>query len=456
MLPNGHKKRHFLKKLGDRIVYILTGKNPSRRRHSRPKIRPEEIAKKEQEPIIRKPVTSQRRRKPGIAGFFNNIINPAKSKKKKKRPHTKRIIIRSQTDEFEQKLDRLSDSIDDSTNVQSIERKPETHIIRRRRSRRNQSFFEKFFGTPRTKEKKRKDPEQNFSEDFRKALPAESYALFNSMGFYMLAYLVVYFIYQFTEALVAATFGIDSVLFYYEIYFPIGNASPLWDRFNIIAITLASPFVSLIIALILLRVVLMREKLNPQLRLFFLWVAFHSATHFLGAFVAGIVTSQGFGYVANWLFMNVFFRILVSLIFLFLLTITGYYSAVFVLETIPAGIRQHRWRLSMALGARIILPWIIGGLLIIVAKYPDAIPQHPNIMIYDAVIIATMGFMVIPAFFNYKAKPRSLVERPRRNSRPPGIMVFAVAFLTLILFRMAFDRGIHLIMNFSFDVGFYR
>ncbi|MFH1120560.1 MAG: hypothetical protein V1775_12120 [Bacteroidota bacterium] len=287
-------------------------------------------------------------------------------------------------------------------------------------------------------------------------LPGEGYAMLNSLGFYMLSYLTVYLIYQFTEMLVASNFNIDSVLYYYEIYFPIGNASSLWSRFNIIVITLASPFVSVVVSLILLRAVLMREKLNPQLRLFLLWAAFHGSTHFLGAFVAGIATSQGFGYVANWLYMNVFFRILISLIFLFLLTVTGYYSAVFALETLPAGVRQQRWRLSLALGARFIIPWIIGGLIIVVIKYPNAIPQHSNIMVYDAIIIASMGFMLLPAFFNNKAKPRSLAERPSRHKRPPGLIIFTLAVIAMILFRLAFERGIHFVISFSFDVGFYR
>ncbi|NTW24297.1 MAG: hypothetical protein HGA37_06330 [Lentimicrobium sp.] len=317
------------------------------------------------------------------------------------------------------------------------------------------SFFRKITGK-RKREQRPKLVLSTIRDDFRKALPRETYAFLNSLGFYILAYLVVYIVYQFTGAVVASNFGIDSVLFYYEIYFPIGNASPLWSRFNIIAITLASPFISVVISLVLLRGILVREAMNPQLRLFLLWVAFHGATYFLGAFVAGIVTSQGFGYVANWLFLNSFFRILISLIFLFLLTVTGYYSAVFALETIPPGIRQKRWRQSLALGSRFILPWIIGGLIIIVAKYPNSTPQHPNIMVYDAVVIATMGFMVIPAFFNYKAKPRSLVERPGRHRRPPGILISLIAVITLILFRLAFERGIHLIMNFSVDVGFYR
>jgi len=77
-------------------------------------------------------------------------------------------------------------------------------------------------------------------------------------------------------------------------------------------------------------------------------------------------------------------------------------------------------------------------------------------MVYDAIIIASMGFMVIPAFFNYKAKPRSVAERPSRHRRPPGLLISALAIVTLVLFRLAFDRGIHFVINFSFDMGYYR
>jgi len=454
MPESGPKKKNFLQKLGERIIFILTGEKPRRHRTHSPRISHGISELSERKQVVG--VASKKRRKKKrrvLPPFLNNLINPVNGKSTRTLP-ARDIPGQSSGNEDINKLP--SPEIFHSNAVHTTsERSSQSIKIRKHRPIRKNTIFQSLFSTSK-REKREKNSRQAFIDDVRKVIPEERSALLNSLGFYILAYLLVYLVYQFTETVVASNFNIDSVLFYYEIYFPIGNASPLWSRFNIIVITLSSPFVSVMLAIILLRVVLMREKLKPQLRLFFLWVAFHGATHFLGAFVAGIATSQGFGYVANWLYMNVFFRILVSLIFLFLLTVTGYYSAVFALETLPAGVRQHRWRLSVALGARFIIPWIIGGLIIIVIKFPNAIPQHPNIMVYDAIIIASMGFMVIPAFFNYKAKPRSVAERPSRHRRPPGLLISALAIVTLILFRLAFDRGIHFVINFSFDMGYYR
>lgn len=455
MSGNDHRKRTLLQQLSDRIIFNLTGKKP---RHRHPHVPSEKVLFTED---YNKPVVIIPKREPVVKkkkpGFLKRLVNP-KSKHRASSDHgginlnpPATFPVRESPGFTDRDIAQIA--------VEDRPRPPMPAKASLKPQRKKKSLSRILFRTSIKKQEPVRLVIESKSDDrlvIRKALRTESYAMLNSLGFYILAYLTVYLIYQFTTALAASNFNIDSVLFYYEIYFPIGNASPLWNKFNIIAITFAGPFIAILITLILLRAVLVREKLGPQFRLFLLWVAFHSATHFLGAFVAGIATSQGFGYVADWLFINVFFRILISLVFLFLLTITGYNSAVFALETIPSGVRQQRWRLSLSLGSRFILPWIIGGLMIIAIKYPDSAPQHPNIMIYDAIIIATMGFMVIPVFFNRKARPRSLAERPVKFKRPPGILVLISAIVALVVFRLIFERGLHLIINFSFDVGFYR
>ncbi len=455
MSGNDQRKRTRLQQLSDRLIFSLTGKKP---RHKHPHIPSEKVLFSEDfnKPVViipkREPVV--KKKKPGL---LKRLVNP--KNKYRSNSHHGGIHLNPPAIPPEREGAGFTDSDISQIAVEDRPRPPMPAKATPKPQRKRKSLHRILFGTRKKKQEPVRLVIENKSDDkhvIRKALRTESYALLNSLGFYILAYLTVYLIYQFSTALVASNFNIDSVLFYYEIYFPIGNASPLWNRFNIIAITFAGPFIAILTTLILLRAVLLREKLGPQFRLYLLWVAFHSATHFLGAFVAGIATSQGFGYVADWLFINVFFRILISLVFLFMLTITGYNSAVFALETIPSGIRQQRWRLSLSLGLRFILPWIIGGLMVIAIKFPDSAPQHPNIMVYDAVIIATMGFMVIPVFFNRKARPRSLAERPPEFKRPPGILVFVSAIVALVVFRLIFERGLHLVINFSFDVGFYR
>lgn len=48
---------------------------------------------------------------------------------------------------------------------------------------------------------------------------------FNSIILYIIAYITAYLIYQLAVILTASFFDIDSVLYYYEVMFPIGNAS---------------------------------------------------------------------------------------------------------------------------------------------------------------------------------------------------------------------------------------
>lgn len=293
-------------------------------------------------------------------------------------------------------------------------------------------------------------------ERFNQVLRAEIRPMLNSLGLFLLSYLLVYFIYQFSAIIAASGFGIDSVLYYYELYFPIGNYSPLWSRLNIIAITFISPLVSLGIAIILLRGILPGEKPGAQARLFFLWTAYHGATHFLGAFVAGIVTDLGFGYVANWLYMNVPLKLLISLVFLFILVVTGYYSTRFAIETIPPAQRNNKSRGRKALFFRFLMPWLIGAALLIIVKIPDSTPQHEDIMIYDAVIIASMGFLVIPLLFNKKAHPRPFGNRMKFYRQPYGFIVLLISLLTLAAFRLVLSHGLHFVIRFSFDVGFYK
>ncbi len=459
MSENGYRKRNFLQKLSDWVVFKLTGKKPGKgRQHSSPKR--QIIVNTDDNPSVaaHQSTFTEKGKKHGPQGLLKKLYNP---KSKRRGVYTSgKVELNIPVNNPVQETPGQGYSFETIPVREDLSRPPmPERTVNQPDRKKKRSLYVKLFGSGKRKHEQRNiliEPKPKDKNAIRKALSVESFAFLNSLGLYILAYLTVYLIYQFTEVLVASNFDIDSVLFYYEIYFPIGNASPLWNKFNIIAITLASPLFSIILSLVILRAVLVRQKLKPQFRIFFLWVAFHGATHFLGAFVAGIATSQGFGYVVDWMFMNVFFRILISLVFLFLLTVTGYKSAVFALETIPPGIRQQRWRLSLSLGLRFILPWIVGGLMIIAIKYPNVAPQHPNIMVYDAIIIASMGFMVIPVFFNYRAKPRSVAERPQQFKRPPGILIFITAIVALVLFRLVFERGIHLIINFSFDVGFYR
>ena len=264
----------------------------------------------------------------------------------------------------------------------------------------------------------------------------------NSLFVFIISYLIVYLIYQFVVLFVASWYNLDSILYFYDLAF--NDYSPLWTRFNIILITFSGPAASFVIGSFFLRVFFKKKGLSNMQRLFILWIGLHSLNMFFGAFVAGVTTDQGFGYVANWLFMNAFFKILLSLISLVILTIIGYYSTRHFLETASSTnriIKKHRLQF---LFIQALVPWLIGSLLLFFIKFPFIPP-------YETVMLCTMAFLIVPVVFNSKAKPKlQIIERKRKTKI---LWVYFTIFITLLLlFRIGLYSGLHFIIKMSVTI----
>lgn len=280
-------------------------------------------------------------------------------------------------------------------------------------------------------------------------------AFINSTGIFILSYLFVYLLYQFATIFTASLYNIDSVLYYYEVYFPIGNNSRLWSQFNIIAITLSGPLLCGTLSLLLFRAVDLNKITHHGLRLFLIWVAYQGAAHFLGAFTAGIITNLGFGYVPNWLFLNVFIKILISLIFLFLLSVIGYYSAPLAIGTLPVGRHKSEGRIG-GLISSYFLPWVLGTIILYLVKIPFKVPQHEYIHDYDTITLVSIIFAITPVIFRSQLSKIPANLRIRKITYNKGVLTFAAAMAALFLFRFVLERGLHFIIRFSFDMGFYE
>lgn len=276
-----------------------------------------------------------------------------------------------------------------------------------------------------------------------------------SLGMFILSYLFIYFLYQFSTIVVASFFGIDSVLYYYEVYFPIGNSSNLWNESNIIIISIAGPLVSALVSLLFFRMLAFGKSLSPGLSFFLYWAAFHGAAHFLGAFVGGVITNLGMGYVANWLYMNVFIKILLSLGFLFFMGLIGYYAPGIVINSPRSEKSRAITRFANLLSVDV-LPWLIGAILLWIVKKPAKIPQHELIGVYDNIILASMLFALMAKTFS-TWRPRVLRSfgfTPVQNRS--GLWLLAFAMLILLFFRFILANGIHFIIRMSISAGFYE
>lgn len=276
----------------------------------------------------------------------------------------------------------------------------------------------------------------------------------SSLVVFLAAGMVSWLFYQLAVMLVASLFNIDSVLYYYEVMFPIGNVSSKWSSMNIIAITMAGPFFALVLGLFTYFYLINKKLVRGFNRLFFLWASFHLFNFFFGGFVAGVITDQGFGYVANWMFMGMVLKILFSLLSLSLLGFAGYYVVPWLLATAgkPDRIRHERRALFILVQA--LLPWLVGSGILLLLRIPDRTPQHANILVYDTIIAGALGVMVLAMFFNRFAKPASVNHR-KTNYRL-GLIWLVSTVAGLFLVRFVLSHGLHVVLQFSLRVNFFN
>jgi hypothetical protein len=301
------------------------------------------------------------------------------------------------------------------------------------------------------------DADINKSED-SKIIRFQKYFTysFNSAIIFIIAYIAAYLIYQFTVIITASFYNIDAVLFYYEVMFPIGDASPRWNAFNIIMITLSGPVVSLALGVVWYKLVLKKRDLSPMVKLFFVWLTFHSFNMFFGAFVAGVITNQGFGYVANWMFMGIVLKILFSMLALGALAYIGYRATGQFLATSNSVNRINKHNKDYFILAQGVIPWLVGSGILVLLKIPDKPPQHQNIIVYDLIIVGSFVFMVLATLIKRDAKPAVAVNSKRRDKTKLGWLYMLVAIGLIAFYRIALEPGLHFVIDLVFDVTFYR
>lgn len=324
--------------------------------------------------------------------------------------------------------------------------------LRRRHRRENQESYRKA-ESGRTlaeklltiKEITEAEKEMMKSRARRSSLYHNAAYLVNSTAIFILTYILVYLIYWLTEMFMASLYGLDSILYYYDLKF--NDYSSLWSRFNILVITGIPPIISLSVGLILHRVVFKNKRFNSLQKLFILWWSLHSISHFFGAFAAGVVTDEGFGYVAAWMYMNTAFKFMFSLISLFMLGVVGYFSKQLFLETSNSVNRIKSENQIAFIFTQALIPWFLGTALILLTRIPKNF-DYP----YETFILLSMAFAVIPAFFKESVQPKlNLLKLKKKTRIHFGYIIMLLAFLAF--YRIMLGIGLHFIIKISISIS---
>jgi hypothetical protein len=140
--------------------------------------------------------------------------------------------------------------------------------------------------------------------------------------------------------------------------------------------------------------------------------------------------------------MNIFWKILLSMLSLFLLGVAGYYATPKFLDTSYSLSRVGLKNKNKFLFAQVFIPWVVGAFIIFLVKIPSNMP-------YDLGILITMLFAVIPMLFNPRARPTRAFKIDRKPNNF-NYWILVITLVTILLYRIGLNNGLHFELFYDF------
>jgi hypothetical protein len=260
--------------------------------------------------------------------------------------------------------------------------------------------------------------------------------MINSLVFFLLSFLLVYYVHQFATILTARAFNIPTKLYSYRIDWPLYTYSYLYTRRALVVIFGVGPAVCLLLGIGAYRLFLWARFRTVYLKSFALWTAFNSFNLFFGAYVVGVITRTGFVYTSEWLFLSNIFdveEIILMIVSIIILMIAGYYATrQYLYSSNSAAIIEPKIRI-LFLHAAVFIPWLAGNLVLFAVN----IPKNPLELI---LLYSTSSLIVIPIFTNYNTTTMQMLKLPRvpRKFRVGWVylvIVMVIVFATRLLLK---------------------
>ncbi len=262
----------------------------------------------------------------------------------------------------------------------------------------------------------------------------------NSTTLFILAFLTVYFFYQYITILTASAFDIPAVLYSYRIFWPLYTYSTLYSRMALIVIFGSGPFICLIAGVVLYRLYILARFRFVYLKTFLLWASIHAVNMFFGAYIVGVITRTGFIYTTEWLFFSSIFDV-EEIIFLItsivIMLILGFHSTKqFLYASNSPKIIEPKIRFFYIL-SKVLIPWIFGNLVLYVMN----IPNNPVELVF---LYVTTVLIIIPVFTNYNSPSLQLLKLPKKTHKRIKICwaYLIITVIAIIVIRIILENGI--------------
>ena len=135
--------------------------------------------------------------------------------------------------------------------VYNMTRKERKELARNKRLRRRENF-KKIVASPELRRK-------------------FGFGFLHSLAYFILAFMFIYIVYQIVTIIVASSYHIPVVWYYYRLKFPLYTYSPLYTRTALVFIFSSGPIMSLMLAFVFLKLFFTTNPFFRRFQLFYLW-----------------------------------------------------------------------------------------------------------------------------------------------------------------------------------------
>ncbi|MET4073302.1 hypothetical protein ABIB44_000533 [Hymenobacter sp. UYCo722] len=251
----------------------------------------------------------------------------------------------------------------------------------------------------------------------------------NSTGLYVLAYYLVWGLYEAAKVLASRYFHLRGSWNPSRVVYTLNDSE--WWRTAVVTVYGVGPLVCLLLSLVVFRWYWRSERARRgQRKLLLLWVIFQACNAVFGALLADTFTQSGSWYVFDWLLrmgnaVNIGLALLAGLVQLGL----GYFGAIAFLQAHDSKTVMRYDNRQKMVFSTLVAPWVAGSLFIMLLK-------QPYLTIQEALHLAMMGLLITPMALGCLNEVFSdTVKRPQATRIAWGLIGLAVVLA--VVWRLA-------------------
>ena len=257
----------------------------------------------------------------------------------------------------------------------------------------------------------------------------------NSTTAFVLSYLFVFYMNQFSLVLTAGMYHYPITIDYASYFFHI---EPYQWTHDAVYLIFTSPYVLIFFTGLLALFAFYHILADAfPIKIFFLWLALHAANFFFGGLLAGNVFIEGIGHVFNWMYLQDTARLIISMTGFFGLLLTALLSArLFSLSSNAYFEKYNERMMPFFITAQMIVPYFFGSVIV----YLYFLPKN---MFHERYGWIVLGIILLISFLKVRYSEDLLFED---DSRPTvrlmkGFFLFTV--ITYVGTRLIFHSGFH-------------